>query len=221
MLFSRMMSDGGPVMWLILICSVLSVFVFLMKTFQFHREEINTRELLKGLFNVLRRDGFVEAISLCDNTSGPVARMLGAAILAYERGDDDLRQAVDDACLEEIPKLEHHLTTLSTITYIAPLLGFLGTVLGMMETFQTIRDTQSVYLSAGQLSGSISMALITTAAGLAVAIPSFVAYNYLTSRVNTITLDMEKSASEIIGFFERRRKQQEQGIDDDESTEQL
>lgn len=218
MLFSQLMKDGGPIMWLILACSVIAVFVFLLKTFQFHREEINVRELLKGLFNVLKRDGFVEAISLCDNTPGPVARMLGAAILAYERGDDDIRQAVDDACLEELPKLERHMSTLGTVAYIAPLLGFLGTVLGMMQTFQTIRDTQSVYLSASQLSGSISMALITTAAGLAVAIPSYVAYNYLISRINAITLDMEKAASEIIGFFERRRKQ-EQGIDDDESVE--
>ncbi len=218
MLFSQMMKNGGPIMWLILACSVIAVFVFLIKTFQFHREEINVRELLKGLFNVLKRDGFVEAISLCDNTPGPVARMLGAAILAFERGDEDIRQAIDDACLEELPRLERHMSTLSTVTYIAPLLGFLGTVLGMMQTFQTIRDTQSVYLSASQMSGSISMALITTAAGLAVAIPSYVAYIYLVSRINSMTLDIEKAASEMIGYFERRRKQ-EQELSDDESNE--
>ncbi len=207
MLFPQLMKDGGPVMWLILICSIIAIFVFLLKTFQLHREEINVRELLTGLFNVLKRDGFVEAISLCDNTPGPVARMLGAAILAYEHGDEDIRQAIDDSCMEEIPRLERYMSTLGTVGYIAPLLGFLGTVLGMMLTFQTIRDTQSVYLSASQLSGSISMALITTAAGLAVAIPSYVAYNYLVSRINSITLDMEKAASEMVGFFERRRKQ--------------
>ncbi len=213
MLFYQMMIEGGPVMWLILLCSVMGLFVFLMKTFQFHREEINVRELIKGLVNVLKRDGFVEAISLCDNTPGPVARMLGAAILAYERGDDDLRQAVDDACLEELPKLERHIGALGTIGYIAPLLGFFGTVLGMMQAFQTVHDTQSVYLSAAQLSGSINMALITTAAGLAVAIPCYVGYNYLVSRVNAITLDMEKAASEILSFFERRRKQQDEEDD--------
>lgn len=219
MLFFQMLSDGGPVMFLILFCSVIGLFVFLMKTFQFHREEINVGELIRGLVNVLKRDGFVEAISLCDNTPGPVARVVGAAILACERGDEDLRKAVDDACLEELPKLERHLTTLSTIGYISPLLGLFGTVLGMMQAFQTIHDTQSVYLSAAQLSGSVNMALITTAGGLAVAIPCYVGYNYLVSRVNAITLDMEKAASEILSFFERRRRMKLAGEEDDETVD--
>ncbi|MBO5762387.1 MAG: MotA/TolQ/ExbB proton channel family protein [Lentisphaeria bacterium] len=215
MLFMRMMTEGGPVMWLLLGCGLLGLFLFLMKTFQFHREEINVRELIKGLQNVLKRDGFIEAISLCDNTPGPVARVVGALILAFERGDEDLRQAVDDACLEELPKLERHIGTIGTIGYIVPLLGFFGTVLGMMKAFQTIHATESVYLSAAQLSGAINMALITTAFGLALAIPCYVGYNYLVSRTNAITLDMEKAAAELLGFFERRRKQQEQETDED------
>lgn len=219
MLFYNLVMDGGPVMWLIAVFSLIAVFVFLTKTFQFHREEINVHELVKGLINVLKRDGYVEAISLCDTTPGPAARVLGAAILAWERGDEDIRQAVDDACLEELPKLERHIGALGTIGFTSPLLGLLGTVLGMMQTFQTIHDTSSVYLSAAQLSGSINMALITTAAGLAVAIPCYVAYNYLVSRVNSITLDMERATSEVISFFERRRRQQEQGIADDDVNE--
>ena len=170
MLFMKMMSDGGPVMWLILFASIAAMFIFLEKWFQFHREQINVGELITGLFNVLRRDGYVEAITLCDNTPGPVARVVGALILAFERGDEDLRQAVDDACLEELPKLERHIGTIGTIGYIVPLLGFFGTVLGMMKAFQTIHATESVYLSAAQLSGAINMALITTAFGLALAI---------------------------------------------------
>ncbi len=219
MLFYNLVMDGGPVMWLIAVFSLIAVFVFLTKTFQFHREEINVHELVKGLINVLKRDGYVEAISLCDTTPGPAARVLGAAILAWERGDEDIRQAVDDAYLEELPKLERHIGALGTIGFTSPLLGLLGTVLGMMQTFQTIHDTSSVYLSAAQLSGSINMALITTAAGLAVAIPCYVAYNYLVSRVNSITLDMERATSEVISFFERRRRQQEQGIADDDVNE--
>jgi len=203
--FWKLMSDGGPLMYLILLCSLVGMFVFLRKTFQFHREEINVRELVRGLENVLRRDGFVEAISLCDNTPGPAARVLTSAILAYERGDEDIHQAIDDACIEEVPKLERGLDVLGTIGFVSPLLGLLGTVLGMMETFQKISVTQGVYLSASQLSGSINMALITTAAGLAVAIPCYVAYNYLLGRVNAISLDMEKAASEIAYFFSRHR----------------
>jgi biopolymer transport protein ExbB len=204
MLFLQMMRNGGPVMWIILGCSIFAIFVFLEKWFQFHREQINVKELVKGLVNVLKRDGFIEAISLCDNTPGPVARVLAAAILAYERGDSDLRQAIEDANLVEVPRLERHLNILATVGYIAPLLGLLGTVLGMMDAFQTIHE-KSVYLSAVDLSGSISMALITTAAGLCVAIPCYVAYNYLIARVNSMTLDMEKASSEIIQFFKHNK----------------
>ena len=143
----------------------------------------------------------MEAISWCDNTPGPAARVLSSAILAYERKDEDLKQAIDDACLEEMPKLEKNIDILSTIGFISPLLGLLGTVLGMMETFETVNVTSSMALSSTELAGTIRMALITTAGGLAVAIPCYVAYNYLVSRVNSITLDMEKAASEIVYFF--------------------
>lgn len=200
------MHDGGPVLWIIGICSLIAMFIFFKKTFQFHREEVNVRELVRGLENVLRRNGFVEAISLCDNTPGPAARVLSAAILAYERRDEDLNQAIDDACLEELPKLEKNIDILGTIGFISPLLGLLGTVLGMMETFQTVNVTSSMALSSTELAGTIRMALITTAGGLAVAIPCYVAYNYLISRVNAITLDMEKAASEIIYFFNQKDK---------------
>ena len=193
MLYLKLLNDGGPIMWVILAGSLIALFVFLEKVFQFHREEIN----------VLKRDGFVEAITLCDNTPGPAARLLGAAILAYERGDEDIRQAVDDAALEEIPKLERHINLLGTLGFILPLVGFLGTVLGMMKTFQVVGASE--YLSTADIAGAVNMALITTAAALVVAIPAYLGYNYLIARVNSITLDMEKASLEIIAFFERRR----------------
>ncbi|MBR7128424.1 MAG: MotA/TolQ/ExbB proton channel family protein [Lentisphaeria bacterium] len=206
--FWKLMTEGGVVLWVIMFCSIVGMFIFFKKTFQFHREEVNVRELLRGLENVLKRNGYVEAISLCDNTPGPVARVLSSAILAYERKDDDIQQAIDDACLEEMPKLESGLDILGTIGFIAPLLGLLGTVLGMMNTFQDIGSTNSLSLSASQLAGSIRMALITTAGGLCVAIPCYVAYNYLLARVNAMALDMEKAASEILSFFAQLSKQE-------------
>ena len=202
MFLLRLIRDGGPVMWIILICSIISLFVFLMKVFQFHREEINVRELLRGLFNVLKREGLVEAITLCDHTPGPAAKLLGAAIVAYQRGDEDIRAAIDEAALEELPKLERHLNILSTLGFVMPLIGLFGTVIGMIKAFEAVR----VSLSSTAIAGAVTMALISTAAALAVAIPCYIGYNYLLSRVNTITLDMEKAALEITAFFERRRK---------------
>lgn len=200
MLFVRLMSNGGPIMWPILFCSLVAMVVFIEKWFQFHREQINVRELVKGVTNVLKRGGFIEAISLCDNTPGPAARILASVILAYERGNADIKQVIKDNNLVEIPRLEKHLNVLASIGYVAPLLGLLGTVLGMMIAFEVIHD-KNVYLSAADLSKSISMALITTAAGLSVAIPCYLGYNYLISRLNSIALDMEKAASEITHFF--------------------
>lgn len=205
MLVLRLIQEGGPVMWIILICSLLSLFVFLMKVFQFHREEINVRELLRGLFNVLKREGLVEAITLCDHIPGPAAKLLGAAILAYQRGDEDIQAAIDEAALEEIPKLERYLNFLATMGFVLPLIGFLGTVLGMIKAFEAVRLSE--YLSSTAIAGAVTMALITTAAALVVAIPCYIGYNYLLGRVNTITLDMEKAALEITAFFDRRRKE--------------
>ena len=204
MLFMKMMSDGGPVMWLILFASVTAMFIFLEKWFQFHREQINVGELITGLFNVLRRDGYVEAITLCDNTPGPVPAVLNAAILARQRGDRKLDNAIESACLDEVARLERHLNILATIGYIAPLLGLLGTVLGLMEAFQAVNSTASVYLSVTELASAVNQALITTASGLAVAIFCYAAYNYLHGRLNAITLDIEKAANEICAFFERQ-----------------
>lgn len=201
----KLMEDGGPIMWVILFCSVVALFIFLKKVFQFHREEINIGEVLRGLFNVLRRDGFVEALTLCDHTPGPAARLLAAAIRAYERGDEDIRKAVDDAALEEIPKLERHINLLGTLGFVLPLIGFLGTVLGMMQVFDTAQGSES--FTATDIAGAVKMALLTTASALAVAIPCYLAYNYLVARVDSITLDMEKASLEMLGFMERRRRE--------------
>lgn len=215
MLYAQLINDGGPIMWVILAGSLIAVFVFLKKVFQFHRDEINVRELLRGLFNVLKRDGFVEAITLCDNTPGPAARLLAAAILACERGDEDIQQAIDDAVLEEMPKLERHINLLGTIGYVMPLIGFLGTVLGMMRTFQVVSNTE--FFSAERISEAMNMALITTAASLVVAIPCYIAYNYLVSRVNSIALDMEKASLEIMNFFDRHEIKTTGTLQDDQA----
>ena len=195
-----MIVSGGPVMWLIVLCSLLALYIFIGKWFQFHRAQVNVQELISGLVNVLRRDGMIEAITLCDNTPGPVARILTAAIQAY-------------AALVELPRLESRMNILATISKVAPMLGLLGTVVGMAETFIAMQMKQGISLTLGDLSGGISIALTTTAAGLCVAIPCLIAYNYLVSRVEAFCVDMEKASSEIIYFFKHHRE----GRDSDEN----
>ena len=139
-------------MWLILVCSVVAAFIFLEKLFYFHRVQINAGDLVRGLVNVLKRNSIVEAISLCDDTPGPAAHILRAAILSFEDGDDDLRQAIDDAGLAEVPRLEARIKILATIAYITPLLGLLGTVLGMIDVFNTLVESQKLPIFSVKIS---------------------------------------------------------------------
>lgn len=202
MSYVQMVLDGGPVMMLIALCSVLATCIFLEKLFQFHRAQVDIGELVTGLINVLRRDAMIEAITLCDHTPGPVARLLTAAIQAYQNGDD-IKQAIEDQSLVEVPRLESRLNILATIAYVAPLLGLLGTVIGLVITFQSMQESAA---TLANLSQGIRMALICTAAGLCVAIPCHIAYNYLLSRVQAFCVEMEKASSEIIYFFAHHSK---------------
>jgi biopolymer transport protein ExbB len=202
-MFMELMQKGGPVMWVILVCSLVAALVFAEKVFYFHRVQINVGDLVRGLINVLKRDNIVEAVSLCDDTPGPAAHVLRSAILSHEQGEANLDRAVEDAEMDEIPRLEARLGILATVAYITPLLGLLGTVLGMIGVFEQI-SAKGAFVNATDLAADIGMALYTTAAGLCVAIPCYVAYNYLVSRVEAIVLDMEKASSEIVGYFHHR-----------------
>ncbi len=199
--------SGGPIMYAIVVLGVIAFFIFLEKWFYFHREQINTGELMKGLTNVLQRDGYVEANTLCNANPGPVSRMLTRGMQAYENGDsiDEIQKAIESTAMTEIPRLEKFMRLLSSITYVAPLMGLLGTVLGMMAAFEEV-TMKGGGLVASDLASSIGMALITTAAGLVVAIPSYLGYHYLLSRIDAIVFDMEKSATEILAFFNNKRK---------------
>ncbi len=183
-------------MWLILGASAVAVVVFIQRVFHFHRAQINSMEFLNGVRNVLKRDNVVEALSICDATPGPVARLVKVAILNRERGRDGVREALEEAGLVEVPPLEERLNLLATIAQIAPLLGLLGTVLGFIKIFGQLR-TEGALAHMEQLAGGVWQALICTAAGLALAIPCYAGYNYLVSRVNAIVLDMEKAATEV------------------------
>ncbi len=208
MTFWKFILDGGPVLWLILLCSITALFIFLSKWYQFHRSKVDIRELVTGLVNVLRRDGFIEAITLCDNTPGPVAKILAAGIKAFQN-QDDVRNAIDEAAHFEVPRLESRLTILATIAKIAPMLGLLGTVIGMGETFFMMQIKQGLSITLADLSGGVSTALTLTGAGLCVSIASYIAYNYLVFRVESFCLEMEKAKTELVYFFRQREKETE------------
>ncbi len=186
-------------LWLLLAASGTAVAVFVERVLHYHRAQINSMEFLNGVRNVLKRENVVEALSICDATPGPVARLVKVAILNRERGREGLRSALEEAGLTEVPPLEEKLNLLATIAQIAPLMGLLGTTLGMVKVFSTLQ-VENLFASREILMGGIWQSLICTAAGLALAIPAYAAYNYLVNRVNSIVLEMERAATEIINI---------------------
>jgi biopolymer transport protein ExbB len=194
--------NGGWVLWLILIAAAVAIVVFIERALHCHRAQINSIEFLNGVRTVLRRDNVVEAISICDATPGPVARLVKTAILNRDRGRERVREAVEEAGLVEVPQLEEKMNLLATIAQLAPLLGLLGTIIGFMDTFGHMQEYGLYAHISGDhsLAGGIQQALICAAAGIAVAIPVHAGYNYLVSRVNDIVLDMERSATEIVNI---------------------
>jgi biopolymer transport protein ExbB len=186
----NLITHGGIMIWVLFAASTVAILVFIERLLHYHRAQINSMEFLNGVRNVLRRDNVVEALSICDATPGPVARLVKVAILNRERGRDGVM---------EVPRLEEKLNVLATLAQIAPLLGLLGTVLGFLQIFGSLQDAgTSAHLQ--QLAGGVWKALISTAGGIAVAIPCYAGYNYLVGRVNSIVLDMEKAASEIVNI---------------------
>jgi biopolymer transport protein ExbB len=194
-----LLSNGGPVLWLILLASAVAIVVCVERFLHCHRAQINSMEFLNGVRTVLKRNNVVEALSICDATPGPVARLVKTAILNRDNGRERVREALEEAGLAEVPRLEEKLNLLATIAQLAPLLGLLGTVLGFIQSFMAMQQ-QGLHADIGKLSTGVWQALICAAAGLAVAIPAHAGYNYLVSRVNSIVLDMERAASEIVNI---------------------
>lgn len=200
-------------MWLIFIAAAIAAVVFVERALYCHRSQINSAEFLNGVRTVIKRGNVVEAISICDATPGPVARLVKAAILHREHGRERVREAVEEAGLTEVPRLEEKLNLLATIAQISPLLGLFGTIVGFIHVFMNLQ-TAGLYASIGgigsddpnSLARGIWESLICAAGGIAVAIPAHAAYNYLVSRVNKIVLDMERAAAEIVNIVTENGK---------------
>ncbi len=196
----ELIRSGGPVMAPILLCSLFAVTMIIEKFVHFSMININIQSFKETLFDHIKNQRIREAIDYCDQVRSPIAKVLKAGLVKFGSSRDEIKETLESASLFEIPRLEKHLSALATIANISPLLGLLGTVTGIASSFHTIqmRSTSLNPVTPGDLAGGVWEALITTVAGLMVAIPAFVAYNYLVHRVNSIVLDMERCATEMV-----------------------
>lgn len=193
----ELVQKGGPLVWIILLCSITALGVFSERLLSLHRSSIHTGDFLRGLTNLLRRGNYAEALQECAGSPGPVPRVLHAVILKHGAPRAELREIAQEAGQLEVPRLERNLALLGTIAYTTPLIGLLGTILGLLNAFQQI-SAHGGYATAAEIAGGVYESLLTSAAALTVAIPAFVAHSYLSARVNAVLHDIERAAIETI-----------------------
>ena len=204
----NLIGNGGPVIWLLLACGLFAALVFVDRLVNLHRAQIAADDFLKGVYNILNRDNTVEAAAICEEAPGPVARLALAAVLHHDDTLENIGRAIEDAGLEEIPRMERGLGWLATLARITPLVGLLGTVLGMMEVLLAANRNAPLVQSA-DLTGGLWAALSATALSLIISILAYAGYNLLVSRVESILLDMERSASALMNFMRQWRQNRE------------
>jgi biopolymer transport protein ExbB len=197
---------GGAIMYPIILCSIIAFGIILERLYYLRRIKIDTIAFMNNIEGALKHNKVAEAVKICEDIKGPIATIVKAGILKYDRPRQEMREAIEDAGHQEVPRLEKHIKILATIAHISPLLGLLGTVTGMVKAFQVIqaRTIGLNPVSAGDLAGGIWEALLTTAAGLIVAIPVIAAYHYLAARVQDFVFEMERSATELINILSQR-----------------
>ena len=191
---------GGPVLWIILALGAVALCVFLERSLQLHRERIDATDFLHGVFNSLRRGNETEALAICDETPGPVARLASLAIRRRGAPRPVLEREIADAAAAEIARMERRLSLLPLAAQTAPLLGLLGTVLGILRALLFVRGRIPLVLTADVADGLV-LGAVTTAAGLVVAIPCHAGFDVLAVKIERLALDMRDASSELLNFF--------------------
>lgn len=194
---------GGPVMWPILLCSITALAIVLERFWTLQAKRVIPRDLTSKVWKLVETRTLTDRHVTALEQNSPLGRVLAAGLANRHRGRDVLKEAVEDTGRHVVHELERFLNTLGTVAVVSPLLGLLGTVTGIINAFNAI-TTQGVG-DPRVLSGGIGEALITTAAGLIVAIPALVAYRYLRGKVDALVIDMEKEAMKLVQALDRSR----------------
>jgi biopolymer transport protein ExbB len=185
-------------MWVILAFGLVLVVLFIERALYLHRGQIRSTAFMSGIKNILAKRRLVEALTVCEETPGPVAAVVKAALLHADDDGESMRFHVQEAAVVELPALERRIGAIGAIAQVSPLLGLLGTVLGLITTFSAF---QHDYATASALAKGMWEALFCTAGGLMLAITAHLALHFLNGRVRAIVRDMEWSGNEIMKYL--------------------
>ena len=194
------LAQGGPIMVPIALCSVVGLAFFLERYWALRTPRIIPRDVRVELNELAKQGRLSDALTLCRKHDIALCRLIEVVLLKVDKPRAQIREAVEEAGRRELAEMERHTEVVGTVAAIAPLLGLLGTVLGMILTFEVIQDQGMGVVSS--LAGGISQALVTTFAGLSVGIPALIGHRYLLSRIDRLALELEEASSEILDRIE-------------------
>lgn len=187
---------GGNFMWGLLAAAIIALAIILERALTLAKARTNTRRLIGSVITTLRSEGVSEAAQVCERTRGPIAAILHAGLLRADRGPEAVEKAIETSGTIEMAFLERGLVALSSVANVAPLIGFLGTVSGMISAFEAIANADNV--NAKLVASGISEALITTATGLMVAIPASLGHSFFLSVIDRFIIEMEETSAELV-----------------------
>ncbi len=190
--------QGGPVMYPLLFISLLGFVLFVERSLFLHKGQIGTQDFLSGIKNLVRKKRLVEALTLCEDTPGPMARIMKSALLNYGESRETIRSAIQSAAIVEIPTLERRIGTIAALARVAPVLGFLGTLIAALQALYLLESFNG---DSGVLSRLLAEALITSASGLAISVMAMLAYHFLSGRVRALVHDFEWVGHDIHEFL--------------------
>ena len=193
-------NKGGPMMWPLLAAAVLGLTFIIERAWVLYRSKIRVDEFLtKVRAALLKKRSVKEAVTVCESYRGPIAAIMKAGLLKYGASDEEIEKNIEIAATHELARLERGLAVLASVSNVAPLLGFLGTVTGMINAFDALSKTTQVDPTV--VAGGISEALITTASGLAIAVPTLVFYNWFSAMIARFVLEMETASNLLLETF--------------------
>jgi biopolymer transport protein ExbB len=197
-------SNWNLILFILIGCSITAFTIFIERLMQLRNSEIDTNQFIISIRKSINDGNIIEAMKICEDTGGPISTIVKSGLTKHNRSKDQIESAMEISGLIEISRLEKNAKILSIIAYIAPLIGLLGTVLGFIQAFAEMRLSGLVDISATRIGEAMEYALVTTAGGLVVAIPSILAYNYLVSRIESLVLEMQTSSAEIVDLLINR-----------------
>ena len=201
-----MIVTHGPVFWILILLAVVSVFIYFARAIELRRARIDYQDFLKGVFNVLDFGNDEEALSICEDVSAPVSRVVETAIRHRNGSARILRESVDSQGRAEVGRLDRRLATLAIIAQVSPAVGLLGTVIGFIRTVLAA-NSQELVSRADLLNGSME-ALVSAAVGLFVGILATVMYGSLRIRLDRTVVELEAAASQVVGYLSAKKEKE-------------